>query len=147
MADTPKQTSNGFIDRIGAFQDYDKYRALNWTGTFEEYLGIVKEHPQVARTAYQRLLDMVISKGVDEYIDAKKKLIRYRFFTEAATGHEEDTIFGLDIPLMRFVNVLKAAAEGYGPERRILLLHGPVGSAKSTIGTPSQARFRRVHED
>jgi serine protein kinase len=28
---------------------------------------------------------------------------------------------------------LRAAAEEYGPERRIILLHGPVGSAKSTI--------------
>jgi len=133
MASTPEETSKRFVDRIGAFQDYDKYRALNWSGTFEEYLGIVKERPQVARTAYQRILDMVIAKGVDEYIDAKKKLIRYRFFTEAVAGNEQDTIFGLDIPLMRFVNVLKAAAEGYGPERRIMLLHGPVGSAKSTI--------------
>jgi serine protein kinase len=34
---------------------------------------------------------------------------------------------------MRLVNVLKAAAEGYGPERRVILLHGPVGSSKSTI--------------
>ena len=44
-----------------------------------------------------------------------------------------DAIFGLDIPLMRLVHVLKAAAEGYGPEKRVILLHGPVGSSKSTI--------------
>ncbi len=31
------------------------------------------------------------------------------------------------------MNVFKAAAHGFGPERRVLLLHGPVGSAKSTI--------------
>ena len=31
------------------------------------------------------------------------------------------------------MNVLKSAAQGYGTERRIILLHGPVGSAKSTI--------------
>jgi serine protein kinase len=31
------------------------------------------------------------------------------------------------------VNIFKAAAHRYGPERRVLLLHGPVGSAKSTI--------------
>ena len=34
---------------------------------------------------------------------------------------------------MRLVHVLKAAAEGYGPEKRVILLHGPVGSSKSTI--------------
>ena len=34
---------------------------------------------------------------------------------------------------MRLVHVLKAASEGYGPEKRVILLHGPVGSSKSTI--------------
>ena len=49
-------------------------------------------------------------------------------------------MFGLDIPLMRLVNVLKsAAAEGYGPERRVILLHGPVGSSKSTIARRPEA--------
>jgi serine protein kinase len=34
---------------------------------------------------------------------------------------------------MRLVNCLKAAANSYGTEKRVLLLHGPVGSSKSTI--------------
>jgi serine protein kinase len=34
---------------------------------------------------------------------------------------------------MRLVNVFKAAANEYGTEKRIILLHGPVGSSKSTI--------------
>jgi serine protein kinase len=34
---------------------------------------------------------------------------------------------------MRLVNVFKSAAYGYGTEKRVLLLHGPVGSSKSTI--------------
>ena len=34
---------------------------------------------------------------------------------------------------MRLVNVLKSAAQRYGTERRVILLHGPVGSSKCTI--------------
>jgi serine protein kinase len=34
---------------------------------------------------------------------------------------------------MKLVRVLRAAALGYGPEHRVILLHGPVGSSKSTI--------------
>src|SRR5690606_18892806 len=34
---------------------------------------------------------------------------------------------------MKLVNVLRSAALGYGTEKRVILLHGPVGSAKSTI--------------
>ncbi len=34
---------------------------------------------------------------------------------------------------MKLVNVIKSAAYGYGTEKRVILLHGPVGSSKSTI--------------
>ena len=34
---------------------------------------------------------------------------------------------------MQLVNAFKSAAKGYGTEQRVLLLHGPVGSSKSTI--------------
>src|SRR6187402_2806572 len=127
---SPPDTS--MVAQIAAMQDYDRYRDLAWEGTFEEYLAIVRDRPQVTRNAFQRMYDMVISYGTEEYIDNKKKLIRYNFFRDEI-DEGKDAIFGLDIPLMRLMNVLKAASEGYGPERRVILLHGPVGSSKSTI--------------
>src|SRR5260221_5822232 len=126
----PAATS--MVAQIAAMQDYDRYRDLAWEGSFEEYLAIVRERPQVTRNAYQRVYDMIISYGTEEYIDNKKKLIRYNFFKDEISGGA-NAIFGLDIPLMRLVHVLKAASEGYGPEKRVILLHGPVGSSKSTI--------------
>ena len=75
---------------------------------------------------------MIISYGEEEYIDNKKRLVRYPFFQDPI-DEGKDAIFGLDIPLMRLVHVLRAAARGYGPEKRVILLHGPVGSSKSTI--------------
>src|SRR5580658_7728789 len=119
-------------ERIAGMQDYKLYKELHWEGSFEQYLAIVRERPQVTRNAYQRLYDMIISYGTEEYIDNKKKLIRYNFFKDELGGGN-NAIYGLDIPLMRLVHVLKAASEGYGPEKRVLLLHGPVGSSKSTI--------------
>ncbi|MEO8875002.1 MAG: serine protein kinase, partial [Polyangiaceae bacterium] len=124
--------ANPMIERIAALQDYDLYRELHWEGSFEDYLKIVKDRPQVTRNAYQRVFDMIISYGTEEYIDNKKKLVRYNFFKDEQNGGA-NAIFGLDIPLMRLVHVLKAASEGYGPEKRVILLHGPVGSSKSTI--------------
>jgi serine protein kinase len=124
--------ATSMIERIGALQDYDRYRELHWEGSFEEYMRIVRERPEVTRNAYQRMYDMIIRYGTEEYTDSKKKLIRYNFFRDEIDGGK-DAVYGLDIPLMRLVNVLKAAAQGYGPERRIVLLHGPVGSSKSTI--------------
>src|SRR6202167_711634 len=125
------RTSN-MTDRIAAMQDFKLYKELHWEGGFEDYLAIVRERPQVTRNAYQRLYDMIISYGTEEYIDNKKKLVRYNFFKDELGGGA-NAIFGLDIPLMRLVHVLRAAAEGDGPEERVILLHGPVGSSKSTI--------------
>ncbi|MCI0739432.1 MAG: serine protein kinase [Gemmataceae bacterium] len=108
------------------------YRKKHWEGSFEEYLDIVREHPQVTRTAYQRLYDMILSHGAEEAFENKERLVRYKFFTEFAARHA-DAIYGLDRPLMQLANTFKSAAQGYGTERRVLLLHGPVGSSKSTI--------------
>jgi len=131
-----KETANAMatsmVDKIGALQDLGLYRDLNWEGSFEEYLEVVKARPEVTRNAYQRVHDMIVRHGSEEYTDSKKKLVRYNFFRDELEGGK-DAIFGLDIPLMRLVSVLKAAAQGLGPERRIILLHGPVGSSKSTI--------------
>src|SRR5450432_1476480 len=143
----PAATSN-MVAQIAAMQDYDRYRDLAWEGSFEEYLSIIRERPQVTRNAFQRVYDMVISYGTEEYIDNKKKLIRYNFFRDEIDDGK-DAVFGLDIPLMRLMNVLKAASEGYGPERRVILLHGPVGSSKSTIARllkKGLERYSATHE-
>jgi len=108
------------------------YRKKHWEGSFDEYLDIVREHPETTRTAYQRLYDMILSHGTEEVYENKEKVTRYKFFTDFAARHG-DGIYGLDRPIMHLVNAFKSAAKGYGTERRVLLLHGPVGSSKSTI--------------
>ena len=120
------------VGKIARLQDLQVFEELNWEGSFEDYLGLVQENPKVARSSFQRLYDMIISFGFEEYTETKKKIIHYSFFDDPR--HDgRDAIFGLEIPLMKFVHVIKAAAYRYGPEKRILLLHGPVGSSKSTI--------------
>lgn len=120
------------VAQIAKLQDLENYKELNWEGSFDEYLEIVRRQPGVIRSAYQRIYDMIESHGREEYIDSRKKLVRYPFFRDEA-NKGADAVFGLDIPLMRLVNVFKSAAQGYGTEKRVILLHGPVGSAKSTI--------------
>src|SRR4029077_11049861 len=121
-----------WVERIAKLQDSKSYAELHWEGSFEDYLNLVRQNPRVTRTAFQRIYDMILSHGRTEYIDNKKKLIRYHFFGDERFGGR-DAIFGLDVPLMKLVNVFKSAAQGYGTEKRVILLHGPVGSSKSTI--------------
>jgi serine protein kinase len=126
------EQTKSMVAKIASFQDFREYEELNWEGSFEDYLQVVRENPKVTRTAYQRVYDMILSYGQEEYIDNKKRIIRYNFFKDEQHGGK-DALFGLDIPLMRLVNVFKSAAARYGTERRVILLHGPVGSSKSTI--------------
>jgi serine protein kinase len=125
-------TGKAILNAIRQQLNLSDYRKKHWEGSIDEYLDIVREHPEVTRTAYQRLYDMILSHGTEEVYEHKEKITRFRFFTEFAARHG-DGIYGLDRQLMHLVNAFKSAAKGYGTERRVLLLHGPVGSSKSTI--------------
>ncbi|MFZ4403291.1 MAG: PrkA family serine protein kinase [Pseudobdellovibrionaceae bacterium] len=114
------------------WQSSSQLAKLHWSGSFQDYLDLVKTNPKVTRNAFQRMYDMILEHGTDTYTDFKKEVTRYKFFDDAQ-NNGKDAVFGLDIQLMKLVNVLKAAALGYGTEKRVILLHGPVGSAKSTI--------------
>jgi serine protein kinase len=113
-------------------QNTSSYQKEHWEGSFEDYLEVVRTNPLVTRTAFQRVYDMILSYGTEETFSGKEKITRYRFFDDP-DDEGRDAIFGLERPLASLVNVLKSAAQRYGSERRVLLLHGPVGSSKSTI--------------
>ncbi len=118
-----------FIDQHYNSEDYSH---LNWEGTFQEYVDLVLNNPMITRNSFQRIHDMIIASGTSQYTEYKKEITRYHFFDDLLENGK-DAIFGIDVHLMKFVNFFKAAAAGYGTEKRVLLLHGPVGSAKSSI--------------
>jgi serine protein kinase len=120
------------LEKIGKLQDSSGFRDLHWEGSFVDYLEIVKDDPRVTRTAFQRLYDMVVSYGSEEYERNRERLVHYNFFDDPFEKGR-DAVFGLDRPLMELVRIFQSAARRYGTERRVLLLHGPVGTAKSTI--------------
>src|SRR5688572_25313638 len=129
---TRMATASAILSTLRSEGDISDYRKLHWEGTFEDYLEIVSEKPEVTRTAYQRLYDMILSHGTEDTYENKEKVTVYKFFNEFAARHG-DAIYGIDRTLAQLVNTFKSAAQGYGTEKRVLLLHGPVGSAKSTI--------------
>ena len=120
------------VSIVHGLLDQKRFREQHWEGSFEDFLQIVSQDPKVARSAFQRVYDMIVSHGVTEYQEGKRPYLKYHFF-EDRPFDGVDAIYGLDGALMHMVNVFKAAAQNYGTERRVLLLHGPVGSAKSTV--------------
>ncbi|OIQ15978.1 MAG: serine protein kinase [Bacteriovorax sp. MedPE-SWde] len=117
---------------IGENYKVEDFAHLNWSGSFQDYIDLISEDPRVARNSFQRIYDMIMSFGTSTYNEYKKEITRYHFFDDPIENGK-DAVFGIDVHLMKLVNFFKAAALGYGTEKRVLLLHGPVGSAKSSI--------------
>ncbi len=120
------------ISLVGEQQDLEQFRRKTWMGSFEEYLDLVRDRPEVTRNAFERVYDMIMSYGAETYEEGRQQKTRYRFFTDPDESGR-DAVYGLDETLQALVNAFKSAAKGYGIEKRVLLLHGPVGSSKSTI--------------
>lgn len=128
-----EQNICNLTDLLTEADENKTFHDLHWSGSYNEYLDIVNENPLVVRNAYQRMYDMILSAGTEDVTFCKQTYTKYNFFSDVRPGNIG--IYGLEEPLMELVDVLRSAAYHYGPERRIILLHGPVGSSKSTIVT------------
>jgi serine protein kinase len=124
--------TNPLVSLIDRKLDVNNFREQHWDGTFWDYLDLVSDNPGVCRNAFQRVYDMILSYGSESFTQFKQEYTRYKFFGDPV-DNGADAIYGLERPLMQLVDFFKSAAQGYGTEKRILLLHGPVGSSKSTI--------------
>jgi serine protein kinase len=108
------------------FKRIAEYRAeserLAWSGTFADYIELLRRDPTPAMTAHARVYDMIMAQGVEEIGDRK----RYKFF--------ENEIYGLDRTIEKLVEeYFHSAARRLDVRKRILLLMGPVSGGKSTI--------------
>ena len=52
-----------FLQHISGSLKTEDFRRKSWQGSFSEYLDIVRQDPDVNRTAWQRLYDMILSYG------------------------------------------------------------------------------------
>lgn len=115
--------------------DREKRVRQSWSGTFMEYLEIVKQNPGIIKLAHQRLHDEIISQGVEEInLDESPKLRRlftgktikvYNFFA--------DEFYGMEKTLNQIVRYFHSAALRGEESRQVLYLVGPVGSGKSSL--------------
>ena len=72
------------VSLIAQRQNLEHFRLKYWTGTFEEYLDIVRERPSVMRNAFQRVYDMIMSCGVESYEVTRERRQHYYFFDDPA---------------------------------------------------------------
>ena len=117
--------------------DLRQPRSFGW------YLEELYEEPRVARNAPQRVADMFDFYG-NEY-DEDTGVVEYKLASEDPLNNGENTFYGQVVhdAMHEFVNKVKSGARGLGPEKRILLLLGPVGSGKSDF----DSQIRTYYED
>ena len=99
--------------------------------SFDWYLDEVYDDPRIARNAHQRVADMFDHYGT-EY-DEEAGVVEYLMASEDPIHDGENVFYGREVheAIHEFVNKVKSGARGLGPEKRIKLLLGPVGSGKS----------------
>jgi serine protein kinase len=85
---------------------------------FKEYLNRVIKNPKLAALAHERLYNMIMYYGVNDSGE-------FKLF--------EKELFGLKEQLKAVVDYFKSSGERMDTRKRILLLHGPVSSAKSSL--------------
>ena len=116
-------------------QDRDRRQKNSWSGTFIEYLEILKEQSELARLSHAKLFDMIKDAGIAE-IDTEEdpklgrlfknvKLRRFDFFA--------DQFYGMERTLSEVVRYFHSASLKGEESRQVLYLVGPVGSGKSSL--------------
>ncbi|PSP92956.1 serine protein kinase PrkA [Halobacteriales archaeon QS_1_68_44] len=116
---------------------------LRETRSFDWYLEELYDDPSIARNAHQRVADMFDYYGTQ--YDEEAGVVEYELASEDPLGDGENTFYGRVIheAIHEFINKVKSGARGLGPEKRIKLLLGPVGSGKSDF----DRQVRRYYED
>ena len=99
--------------------------------SFDWYLETVYDDPRVARNAHQRVADMFDHYGTR--YDEEAGVVEYALAADDPLHDGANVFYGREIheAIHEFVNKVKSGARGLGPEKRIKLLLGPVGSGKS----------------
>ncbi|MGE5415721.1 MAG: serine protein kinase [Acidobacteriota bacterium] len=116
-------------------KDHHAGKGGAFEGTFLEYLELVKNDPEIAMLAHERMYNVITSRGletIDTEADQRLKRIygkdtikRYKFF--------ENDFYGIDKTIMELVRYFHSASMRGEESRQVLYLVGPVGSGKSSI--------------
>jgi len=101
--------------------------------SFWEYLAEVREHPRrLLRSAPQYLRDMIEHFGSEEATVLGVPTVRHRFGDGVEGDPERQRIVGQELAVDGVYRAIRNFAEASRPDK-IVMMHGPNGSAKTTI--------------
>tara|TARA_R110001583_G_scaffold43355_7_gene137956 strand:+ start:18049 stop:19977 length:1929 start_codon:yes stop_codon:yes gene_type:complete len=122
-------------DFLKIIQDRRKNKTdVKFSGTFIDYLELVKKKPEIIMSGHQRLYNVIISNGIRVMKDNNPRkgnifngdnIKIYEYF--------EDSFFGMENVISKIMRFLSSAAKRGEESRQVLLLMGPVGAGKSAL--------------
>lgn len=112
------------MDLFKKLQKYQKQSKIDEKEIkLSEYLKLVSKNTDLHKGAHKRVLDMILSHGVEQNEDGE--ITKYNFF--------DSEVFGIEESIDEIMNYLRAAASGSEVGKRILLMYGPTSSGKSQL--------------
>jgi len=116
-------------------KDRDSRKKDNFEGTFLDYLQIVKENPEIAQLAHNRMYSILTEPGMEILKPEENLRIRKIYGNETIKSYNffKNDFFGIEKTLMKLVSYFYSAAMLGEESRQVLYLVGPVGSGKSSI--------------
>ena len=110
----------------------------------QEYLSRAADLPDILRTSDQRTYDMILRAGRKPIDYDDKVIFDYEFFRNPI--RPEDAISGAELAIHNYVSAIGGSAQGTGPNNRIILLAGPVGSVKTTIARATSTGLEKYSQ-
>jgi serine protein kinase len=116
-------------------KDREERKHGHFEGTLLDYLEIVKENPDVAMLAHQRMYNTITEPGVEVIKTDENPRLRRIYGNDIIKKYKffEDDFFGIDKTIMKIVRYFHSAAMAGEESRQVLYLVGPVGSGKSSL--------------
>jgi len=105
-----------------------------FSGTFLDYLELIKENPDSVKLAHKRLCDVIEEHGVST-LDESDSRCRKLFDGDRLRTYEyfKSEFFGMERVIAKVMRFLKSASLKGEESRQVLLLMGPVGAGKSAL--------------
>ncbi len=111
-----------------------KKKNTKFSGSFIDYLNLIREDPGVVKLAHKRLYDAIISYGVHK-MDLADPRCKSLFEGNSIPIYDyySSHFFGLEDAISKIMRFLKSASLKGEESRQVLLLMGPVGAGKSAL--------------
>lgn len=106
-----------------------------FSGSFLDYLTIIKENPQNLMLAHQRMYELLMQQGLEVIKTDENPRLRRLYGSNTIKRYNvfKDKFFGMDKALQKIMRYFHAAAMKGEESRQVLYLVGPVGAGKSSI--------------